>query len=251
MTSTIVTTESDYESQYKLGRLCNQIIRNLCVSIIAEKHNLKAIYSSSDRIYQLGIELFSGDKEYTITAELTDDNFFHFLTATEIRTNLFANHHFFQTKAITNYLYNYLQIKCKENIIAKNPFKDRYGNNNDCFVHIRLTDVADKNPGIHYYLSVLHDLSFDRLFIASDDFDHLVVQQIMNIYPNSEKVLLDEVKTIQFGSTNKHIVLSHGSFSAMIGYMSFDSNVYFSVLRQDSLWHGDMFSIPGWNEVGK
>ena len=114
-----------------------------------------------------------------------------------------------------------------------------------------MTDVADKNPGIHYYLSALYDLSFDRLFIASDDFDHQVVQQIMNIYPNSEKVLLDEVRTIQFGSTNKYIVLSHGSFSAMIGYMSFDSNVYFPVLRQDSLWHGDMFSIPGWNEVGK
>ena len=38
---------------------------------------------------------------------------------------------------------------------------------------------------------------------------------------------MDPVKTIQFGSTCKHIVLSHGSFSAMIGYLGFFSQVYY------------------------
>ena len=251
MTSTIVTLEDDYESQFKLGRLCNQIIRNLCVSMIAEKNNLKVSYSSIYLINQLGIKLFSGDITYEFCnrLQLTDDNFFEILTGDHIKTNLFASHHFFQTKEISRYLYNYLQEKCKEDIIAHNPHKERYNNNNDCFVHIRLTDVADKNPGINYYLSVLSDISFGSLYIASDDFDHPIIEQIMNEYPNSIKVFLDEVETIQFGSTNKHIILSHGSYSAMIGYLSFDSNVYFSLWHPGDLWHGDLFSIPGWNHV--
>ena len=37
----------------------------------------------------------------------------------------------------------------------------------------------------------------------------------------------NEIDTIQFGSTCKNIILSHGSFSAMIGNLSFYSNIYY------------------------
>jgi len=36
------------------GRLCNQIIRNLCVSLVAKKHNLFVIYNSYNKITKLG-----------------------------------------------------------------------------------------------------------------------------------------------------------------------------------------------------
>ena len=42
------------------GRLCNQIIRNLAVSIVAEKHDLHVTYANNDLIKQLGIDLFCG-----------------------------------------------------------------------------------------------------------------------------------------------------------------------------------------------
>ena len=61
------------------GRLCNQIIRNLCTSIIAEKQNLFVTYSSYDRITLLGIPLFIGTQKYDNTIMLTDDNFFSIL----------------------------------------------------------------------------------------------------------------------------------------------------------------------------
>jgi hypothetical protein len=41
----------------KNGRLGNQIIRNLAVSLIAEKHNLKVEYCNKELIQKLGIEL--------------------------------------------------------------------------------------------------------------------------------------------------------------------------------------------------
>ena len=42
---------------YGVGRLGNQIIRNLAVSLIAEKHNLKVNYYNEDLIIKLGIIL--------------------------------------------------------------------------------------------------------------------------------------------------------------------------------------------------
>ena len=45
------------------GRLGNQIIRNLAVSQIASKNNLFVKYSSHEKIQQLGIILFVGDKK--------------------------------------------------------------------------------------------------------------------------------------------------------------------------------------------
>ena len=45
-----MTTTTSYN-----GRLGNQIIRNLAVSLIAEKHNLYVNYSNNVLIKQLGI----------------------------------------------------------------------------------------------------------------------------------------------------------------------------------------------------
>ena len=51
----------------KNGRLCNQIIRNLALSIIAKQNNLHVIYSNFDNIHnKLGIELFTGNDKYQV-----------------------------------------------------------------------------------------------------------------------------------------------------------------------------------------
>ena len=41
------------------GRLGNQIIRNLAVSLISEKHDISVQYYNKDLIYKLGICLYS------------------------------------------------------------------------------------------------------------------------------------------------------------------------------------------------
>ena len=57
------------------GRLGNQIIRNLAVSLLAKKHNLKVEYYNKDLIKKLGIELFTGSNSYNYINYLTDDNY--------------------------------------------------------------------------------------------------------------------------------------------------------------------------------
>jgi hypothetical protein len=237
------------------GRLGNQIIRNLCVSLIAEKNNLYVDYSNYELITELGINLFIGKNKFKKTIKVNDNNFFEILNSSEdnlehnsqLQTNIDANCNYFQTKEITNFLYSYLHLeKNKQNIIDVNPFKDEYKNNNDCFIHIRLGDVADKNPGLTYYLEALSKIEFDNLFISSDDKNHSIIKDICNKYPLTKVINFDEKKTIQFGSTKKYIILSHGSFSAIIGYLGFYSMIMYPKYDQMKIWYGDMFSISGW-----
>ena len=147
-------------------------------------------------------------------------------------------------------MYNYLhEHDIYQNIVSKNPFKERYNNNNDCFVHVRLGDMENLNPGITYYLNVLSTIQFNHLYIASDSLNNKIIHSICVKYPNSTEINFNDVKTLQFGSTCKHIILSHGTFSAMIGYLSHNSNVYYKKYDKTKGWHGDVFSTPEFNEV--
>jgi len=232
------------------GRLGNQIFRNLAVSLISEKFNLCVNYSSYNLIEQLGINLFIGENNYDNTISLTDDNFFSVFQDTSLNSNVNANNNYFQTKEISNLLYNYLHSnKIKENIINKNPFNCRYNNNDDLFIHIRLTDVANKNPGIAYYLKTISNIQFKELYISSDDIDNIIIKQIIDKYPKVILLHYDEITTFQFSSTCKNIILSHGTFSAIIGYLSFFSNIYYSEYDTNKIWYGDIFTIDGWNKT--
>ncbi len=234
------------------GRLCNQIIRNLCVSLIAKKHNLLVSYSEYDKITEMGLELFVGKKFYNETKVLNDDNFFYILNACECHYNLEPNSNYFQTYEITNYLFNYLnETDVKNKIINKNPFKDRYNNNNDCFIHIRLTDASQHCPSCNYFINVIKSINFDKIYIASDDITNNIVKQLLDIFPSIEIIDYNEVETIQFGSTCKNVILSHGTYSAMIGYLAFYSTIYCRNIDKVHLWHGDIFSINNcrWNKT--
>ena len=93
----------------KVGRLGNQIMRNLAVSILAEKHDLYVSYYDNEKINKLGIELFCGTSDYSHDMQnLTDDNYFTIYNTDELKFNLNPNGSFFQTKEISKFIYNYL-----------------------------------------------------------------------------------------------------------------------------------------------
>jgi hypothetical protein len=233
-----------------IGRLGNQIIRNLAVSLVAEKHNLSVKYSNDQLISDLGITLFSGANTFNETDILNDDNYFSVYNSANLTHNLSPNsiHNcFFQKKEIIDLIYDYLHRDViKLNIINKNPFKARYNTNNDLYIHIRLTDAAQWNPGINYYMNAIKSIKFDNLYISTDENKHDIIKQIITSYPNAKILNYNEVLTIQFASTCKNIILSHGSFSAIIGYLSFFSEINYSEFEQGKIWHGDLFSINNW-----
>jgi len=230
------------------GRLGNQIIRNIAVSLIAKKHDLFVDYNHYEIINNFGIDLFVGEKNYNTMINLNDDNYLSILAKNTLESNVDAKYSFFQTKDITDLVYKYLQNN-KQCIIEKNPFESRYNNNNDIFIHIRLTDCEKYNPGINYYLKAISNINFTNLYISTDDANHSIIQYIIEKYPNTIMIDYCEIKTFQFGSTCKYIILSHGSFSALIGYLAFFSTVCYPEYDKDKIWYGDMFSIDGWNKI--
>jgi len=234
------------------GRLGNQIIRNLATSILAEKHDLRVEYSSADRIADLGIPLFSGTRVFPYTVELTDDNYFSMYECPDnsLDRNLDPNNHYFQTNPICRLLYKHLRKDAvQKSVIDKNPFKARYDTNNDLYIHVRLSDVTDFNPGFEYYKKAISLISFDHLYISSDSPIHPIVNQIRELVPNNTLLNYDELRVIQFASTCKHVVLSHGSFSAIIGYLAYFSTVYYPEYDPAKIWYGDMFSMDEWFRV--
>ena len=230
------------------GRLGNQIIRNLAVSIIAEKHDLYVEYSSYNLIMKLGIDLFIGKRKLPDTIPLTDGNYLDTYARDSLNSNLDPNNDYFQRKDIMDFLYKYIHSDViKANVTQKNPFRNRYNANNDVIIHIRLGDVVHYNPGIKYYLHALSTINFENMYICTDDANHSIVRNILEKYPNTTIIQYNVIETIQFATTCKHIILSHGSFSAVIGYLAFFSDVHYPEYdKTKHMWYGDMFSIDTW-----
>jgi hypothetical protein len=225
------------------GRLGNQIIRHLSLNFIAKKHDLYTSYFRESEISDIGIELFCGRKIYTDTLQLTDWNFFDILDKESINYNLDADS-YFQSKKITDKIHEYLNSsEVSEKIIQKNKYKSRYNNNNDCFIHIRLGDVAKWNPGFEYYDEILSTLKIDNIYIATDSADDELIKKLQQKYSNV-KIFEDTLSNIiKFGSTNKYVILSYGTFSAVIGYLSYHSTVFYKKVSNKTAWDWDCF--PG------
>lgn len=243
MTSTTLGTVAD-------RRLGTHIIRNLAISLLAAKHDLCVGYASKEPTDQLGIELFIGRTVHADTSELHDGNYLSFYNRAGLRCNLSANHSSFQTKEVAGLIYRHLRTSAVQaSVVRHNPHKGRYHANNDLFVHVKLTDVCRYNPVSRYYQRTIETIAYDQLYVCIDDASHPMVGGLADAYPHARWVECGLVETIQLASTCRHVVLSHGSFSAFIGYLAFFSTVYFPDYGHDTMWHGDMFSITGWVKV--
>ena len=251
-------TVERYSSLYSIstkgsiGRFGNQFIRNIFVSMLAKQYDLAVEYTYEEDMKQLGITLFHGKRVFSTEQTVTDQDVLQMIQGnkafTESNLVLRLNQSFFQDKESSLLLYSYLK-KNQDKIREQNPFCIRYGNNNNAFVHLRLDDAAEWNPGYDYYEKALEQCMFDKVYLSTDSKRHEMVDKLMKRFPTMEwNPYEDIIQTWQFASTCKHIILSHGSFSALIGYLSFNSDVYRAPYGK-SQWHGDMFSIPGWKVV--
>jgi hypothetical protein len=111
------------------------------------------------------------------------------------------------------------------------------------------------NPGINYYLNTIKAINYEKLYISTDEPSHYIINEIFKHYPAAELIKYDEVNTIQFASTCKNIILSHGTFSAVIGYLAFFSKINYPEYTHPgyidwskNIWFGDIFRIDGWIE---
>lgn len=285
------------------GRFANQFIRNICVSAIAKKYDLSFRYKHYDEITNImGIELYvNGKNTFDKTIEFKDEYFEEYLFDETTETNDDEKHNicvdkiFLQTESTARYIKEQLYLN-KDNIIDANPFKEKYQNNNDIFIHIRLGDIITtynyvpqgfekylrntlnkaitkenniwkdkmqnkKVKNLHLTKKMMYNLMNTKqkyqetespkwnVYIASDTLQHPICQNLIKDFQNicNVKTVNDTpIQTIQFASTCKHIILSNGTFSWLIGVLGFYSDVYFPTIKIK--WHGDIFVFPDWNE---
>ena len=229
----------------KWGRLCNQIFRSIAISMLAQKHNLKVQQyplKYIDSIHKLGIILFNGTNNYSHTKKLNDNNYLSYLHTKNINNSFSIDLCYFQTKEISNLIFNYISTTCKDNIIKCNKFKERYNNNNDIFIHFRLGDVIKIRIKPDYYINIINTINYNNIYISSDSLNDKEILKIKEMFKNVHLIDHNEIDTIHFGSTCKNVILSHGSFSAIIGYMAFYSNVY---CYKNNTWCPNMFIDKG------
>jgi hypothetical protein len=233
------------------GRFGNILFYNLVADYIARKINLNFTYKNNDEIKQLGIELYKGTETYNETISITDENVDELFKENALikKSNILIGG-YFQTPTIAKYIRNHI-INSKENIIKSNPY--HYSNNN-LFIHIRLGDIIQFNgqESLSYYegciSKIQFDKGFDKGFISSDNIKHEYCLHLIKKY-NLTVFEGNEVQTMQFGSTCNHIVLSKGTFSWLIGVLSFNANVYYPENKNIKPWHGEIFVFPEWNKV--
>lgn len=232
------------------GRFGNLFFVNMVVHFISLKFNLKCRYKYFEKFKELGVYLFVGQKVYETEFIPTDNNFLEFIqnndNVSEKCNIIIDNNSWFQNSYFCDLLKLYFNMNHnKTRIINNNIYKNRYKNNNDVFIHIRLGDIAVNLSNIKsYYESVLSQLDYNTGYISSDTIDHEICKYFIEKY---NLIILDtcEVKTIMFASTCNNIILSGGTFSWMIGFFAFfTENIYYPHI--ETPWYGDIFNFPDW-----
>jgi len=253
-----------HTSLYACGRFGNQFIRNVCASILAKKYNLKFQYSFFEEFLNMGIKLYTeGEITHPTTIVLKDEDFERFMekdlnedaNPTPRNHNIDLNFIFLQTPTTAKYIRNLL-IERRDVIKQHNIFRERYENNKDTFVHLRLGDLTSVNNGecvtpLEYYRNTLIKIYKDpqywdgKIFISSDEIQHPICQSLMKEF-NMEHIEMNEGLTIQYASTCANLVLSSGTFSWLMGVFGFHSNIYYPQIKR--VWHGDIFVFDDWNQ---
>jgi hypothetical protein len=235
---------------YNVNGLCNHIFRNLVCSEISKKYNLKFSYIAYGEMEALGLHTFIDGKFFYDTFIDFDENDFRYYIQNNIvlKQNIHVHHCYFQNPFIANYLYDYFRREeIKNDILKANQFKDRYCNNNDLIIHIRLTDSKECNPGLEYYENMLKKTDpYENGYLATDEIDHSICKYLIEKY-GFIPLEYNAVDTIKFGSTCNQMILSGGTFSWMIGALGYDTKKIFCPdYNKYPVWHGDIFVFDHW-----
>jgi len=230
------------------GRFGNLFFVNMVLHLISKNYNLKTTYKYYDKFSNLGIDFFIGSNTYQENTYLTEINYFDLIYKKNNFTNIIVtNNTWFQNYEFCLFLEVYFNKKeVKSKIMKKNKFIDRYKNNIDLFIHVRLDDIEElgSHNGFEYYDSVISKYSFDNGFISSDNLNSSICYNLIQKY--SLKVInMTEEDTIMFGSTCNNIILSGGTFSWLIGFFAFYSkNINYPI--NNKKWYGDIFVYKNW-----
>ena len=233
------------------GRSGNNLLQFLVVKLFCERHGLQLdTYPVSNgqfykKNYNIGsiwnVDRSSGlDTSDKKRIKITDNNFHAWFNAptAKVQENSYTFYGFFQQREI-------FEKYWKELRGFLSPTYDERPND-EVFVAYRIGDLANTQAmlPLDYYVTALKSLNFSKGYITSDSINHpniLKLSKQFNLEPYSNN---DPMCKINFAKNFRQLILSEGSFSFLMGFLSKAENIICS--RRPLYWHGDLFFNSNW-----
>lgn len=227
------------------GRHGNNLFQNIGTSIISKKFDLEVVKYSNPNIFKIfGLKLHNGKRKLQNLVIVSDDGLDFFGKTKEKYLSL---RELLEMQSIDfgvryeGYFQDRWFVENYENEIRSHfdlTYTER--NKKDVFVHVRLGDVADRNPGYEYYEKCLESIDFETGFISTDDTRHPLINKLCEKY-NLQLYVNDPIGTINFAKDFSNLVLSEGTFSWWIGFLSKSENIFCPRKTNGERWQGDIF----------
>ena len=223
------------------GRLGNAMFQNCAASILSKKFDMKVKSYRFEKELSVFNPKFhnTGRKVFENQIVVRNKNFIKLLNETEINHGLDLQDYYQLKPFVINYK---KEILDNFNL----TFDKQY--NEDLFVHVRLGDCIQKNRvlGIDYYIQAIEQTKFKTGYISSDSLDHPLINELIRKY-DLIPYTSSSAETINFGKNFNNIVLSSGTFSWWIGFLSKAENIFYPT--GGPKWHGDIFVFDNWTSI--
>jgi hypothetical protein len=226
------------------GRLGNALFQNCLARIFSKKFNMRVeSFRFQEELRRLNFKFEPlGENIYKDQREVTDRNMLRLLRKSKINHGLNLTGCFQLKRFVKNY---------REEILDNFDLVFDDQDNEDLFVHVRLGDLIrlDKGsriPGIECYYKAIEQTKFKTGYISSDTMDHEIVLALIDRY-NLIPFFGGAAETINFGKNFNNIVLSSGTFSWWIGFLSKAENIFYPT--GGPKWHGDIFVFDEWTPI--
>jgi hypothetical protein len=225
------------------GRLGNNIIQYLAGYIFAKKHNFKLSTPPSSYSGNFGgffkFKEFHGERVGDSLVVVNDENFLKLLESDSLGNNHYHFDGFFQTKQfLEKYKTDLLDI-----------FTLHYENtpHDFVFVHYRIGDIIDDRRmlPLEYYKEALDKIKPKGGYISSENINHHFCTQLITEYKLTP-YQSDPLSTINFAKNFNNIILSEGTFSWLMGFLSNSEKIYCN--SRDYRWCGDI-NMSNWNNL--
>ncbi len=96
---------------------------------------------------------------------------------------------------------------------------------------------------LEYYIEGIEKFGLGKGFISTDSIGHPNCNYLIEKY-NLTPINLSDIQTILYGKNFKNLILSEGTFSWWIAFLSESKNIFCN--KREFKWHGDIF-FDEWN----
>ena len=231
------------------GRLANNLIQNIGLSLLGEKLNLKVSnYKSTPEILKFNLNLWKEgrvlNKNSSLQIYKDEDIDILFRDQFEPKSAFIFEGNFQNGKFLFKNRAKIKKMFCYE--------KDPSFDNSKLILMIRLSDVAHLAPPLNFYYEAIADMqsklgSNTKIegFIASDSPNNKIVKKLASKY-NYKIISGDATETLKYAIRFRNFILTGGSYHWLAAFLADAKNVIYP--EHTYMWHGDIYNHFKWTK---